>query len=71
MSLTIDEYLKCKKQYQEEITTYLAEKKTQFQKETGVEVQDIFVYTDEITMMGDGEPLFVISGVSLKTKLSD
>lgn len=71
MSLTIDKYLKFKKEYQDEITKYLTEKKAQFQKETGVEVQDIFVYMDEITALGDNESLFVISGTALKTKLSD
>ncbi len=70
MSLTIDEYLKCKKQYQDEITTYLTEKKAQFQKETGVEVQDIFVYMAEISTIND-DSSFVITDTSIKTKLSD
>ena len=71
MSLTIDEYLKCKKQYQDEITAYLTEKKAQFQKITGVEVQDIFVHMNEVKTMGDSESLLEISDTMIKAKLSD
>lgn len=55
MSLTIDEYLKLKQQFQDEIAAYLVKKKEQFQGESGIEVQDIFVYSDEITALGDKE----------------
>lgn len=71
MSLTIDEYLELKQQFQDEIAAYLVKKKEQFQGESGVEVQDIFVYSDEITAIGDKESRFVITGVSMKTKVSD
>ena len=71
MSLTIDEYLKLKQQFQDEIAAYLVKKKEQFQEESGIEVQDIFVYSDEITALGDKESRFVITGVSMKTKVSD
>lgn len=71
MSLTIDEYLKLKQQFQDEIAAYLVKKKEQFQGESGIEVQDIFVYSDEITALGDKESRFVITGVSMKTKVSD
>ncbi|MDM1764591.1 MULTISPECIES: hypothetical protein [unclassified Acinetobacter] len=71
MSLTIDEYLKLKQQFQDEIAAYLVKKKEQFQGESGIEVQDIFVYSDEITAIGDKESRFVITGVSMKTKVSD
>ena len=71
MSLTIDEYLELKQQFQDEIAAYLVKKKEQFQGESGIEVQDIFVYSDEITALGDKESRFVITGVSMKTKVSD
>ncbi|MFC2997614.1 hypothetical protein ACFODO_20680 [Acinetobacter sichuanensis] len=71
MSLTIDEYLKLKQQFQDEIAAYLVKKKEQFQGESGIEVQDIFVYSDEITALGDKESRFVITEVSMKTKVSD
>jgi hypothetical protein len=71
VSLAIKEYLLLKNQCEAEITAYLIEKKEQFQKETGLEVQDIFIYTSDVTSFGDNEPKFIITNTSIRTKLSD
>jgi hypothetical protein len=71
MSLTIDDYLKCKKQHEEDIAVYLAKKQAQFKKQTGIEVQDIFVYMNEIETIEDSEPISVITNVSIRTKVSE
>ena len=71
MSLTIEEYLKFKKEYQDDMVSYISEKKAQFENKTGLEVQDIFVYTSEIASVGDGDKKFIITDVKIQTKLSD
>ena len=71
MSLTIEEYLKFKKEYQDDMVSYISEKKAQFENKTGLEVQDVFVYTSEVASVGDEDKKFIITDVKIQTKLSD
>ena len=69
--ISVDSFLTIKEQYEQEIAAYLQEKAQKFESDTGVNVHDIYVISNEITTMGNGDKKFIISGTQIRTKLSD
>jgi hypothetical protein len=53
--ISVDDYLNIKQQYEQEIAAFLQQKAAQFESDTGVNLHDIYVTSNEATGMGDAE----------------
>lgn len=68
--ISIQKYLETKAKYEQEITQFVAEKAKQFEDEIGLNVQDVYIFTANVSSIGS-ENKSIVTAAQIKTKLSD
>lgn len=68
--ISVAEYVKRKEELERTLTGHIAELISKFEKDTGVNVQDVYANFSSASCLGGSEKHF-LTGVTVKTSISD